>query len=207
MASLDAAACDESVRRNGRRETRHQAWSRNYRQAIRDAGREDFLRHNLHKYDELPVWIAVEVLTFGSLVRLFNLMRPEDRTVIAREFGVKGGGLVGGWLEAINYLRNVAAHHARLWNRSMTYTIRRFNRHQVGPVLEHLAGSVPTDKVYSSLAIAAYLSSAVVQDNVWPRSLLTHVRAFPATASLSPTDSMGFPVNWEHQRLWTGGSS
>ncbi|WP_145804810.1 Abi family protein [Kribbella amoyensis] len=202
IGSLDGSACRELVGRGGRRETRHQIWLRNYDRSLRDAGREDFIRHNLHKYRELPVWIAVEVLTFGALVRLFNLMRPEDRTAIAGEFRVKGGGLVGSWLEAVNYLRNVSAHHARLWNRSMTYKIRRFNRHQVGPGLEHLAGAVPTDKVYSSLAVAAYLSEAVVPDSTWPRALLAHVRTFPVTGNLSPVAGMGFPRDWEVQPLW-----
>ncbi|GAA2833965.1 Abi family protein [Kribbella solani] len=203
VASLDAAACNQAhsrVRAVG--ETRHQVWLRNYQRSVRDASREDFVRHNLHKYDELPVWIAVELLTFGALVRLFNLMRPEDRTVIARELGIKGGGLAGSWLEAINYLRNVAAHHARLWNRSMTYKVRRFNRHQVGSGLAHLAGTVPTDKVYSSLAITAYLLGSLGSDSNWPGSVLDHVRQFPLAPGLSPIESMGFPAAWDGQPLW-----
>ncbi|HET6294972.1 MAG TPA: Abi family protein [Kribbella sp.] len=203
IASLNESVCVQPRRRDRRTsDTRHQVWLSGYERSIRESGQEDFLRHNLHKYEELPVWIAVEVLTFGALVRLFNLMRQEDQTLIARELGVKGGPLLGGWLEAVNYLRNVAAHHARLWNRSMTYKIRKFNQHQVGSDLLHLANQVPIDKVYSSLAVSAYLLRQIDPGNSWPRTLMTHVRKFPAETGMSPTNSMGFPVGWDGQALW-----
>jgi abortive infection bacteriophage resistance protein len=39
---------------------------------------DDYLRHDLHEYDELPIWIAVETMSFGRLVTLFQLLDPVD---------------------------------------------------------------------------------------------------------------------------------
>lgn len=206
VGSLNAKVCDQPYWRDGRNDdTEHEVWLGRYDQLIRDAGKEDFIRHNAHKYDELPVWIAVEALTFGSTVRLFGLLRQDDQTAIARELGVKGGVMLGAWLEAVNYARNVAAHHARLWNRSMTYKVRRFNEHQVGAELAHLAGHTPTEKIYSSLAVTAYLLRSIDPTTNWHLTLRTHVRKFPLETGMSPVDNMGFPDGWEELPLWKGG--
>ena len=40
---------------------------------------------------------------------------------IAKAFGLDGT-VLGSWLHALSYVRNLAAHHQRLWNRA--YTIK-----------------------------------------------------------------------------------
>jgi abortive infection bacteriophage resistance protein len=54
----------------------------------REAKNEDYLRHQLAKYGEpLPIWIAVEFLGFGALVRLYGLLDRRDQNTIAKSSG------------------------------------------------------------------------------------------------------------------------
>ena len=90
VSARNERACGEPARR---REplgpTRHEAWLQRYEQAVAES-REDFLRHNTHKYEELPIGVAVETLTFGAISRLYGLMRQDDQTRIANGLGVRG---------------------------------------------------------------------------------------------------------------------
>lgn len=82
--------------------------------------KEDFIKHNKGKYGHpLPIWIACEVWDFRTLSELYSGMRPEDQDVIARKYGIQSGKTLASWFRSLNYLRNVCAHHSRLWNRNI----------------------------------------------------------------------------------------
>lgn len=203
--SLDSDICRAPVRRNdpGGLDA-FDDWMARYAALQTKARSEDFVRHNLYKYGEpLPVWIAVEFLDMGALVRLYGLLDKRDQNRIAKEVGVSGGPLLAAWLEQINYVRNISAHHSRLWNRTLTYKTRRFNSAQVDPTLQHAAQSEPRDKAYLILAILAYLVRRLDPKANWPLTLRTHLRKFPDLPGLNVHDDMGFPEGWEDLPLWT----
>lgn len=178
-------------------------WMQRYATLQENAKSEDFVRHNLARYGApLPIWIAVEFLDMGALVRLYSLLDKRDQNAIAKEIGISGGPLLAAWLRQINYLRNVCAHHSRLWNRSLTYTTRRFNVNQVEGPLAHAATHEPRDKVYVLLAILAYLVRHLDPKANWPLTLRTHVRKFPDVPAISPEVDMGFPTGWADLPLW-----
>lgn len=120
--------------------TRHAAWLDAHGRDIEAKKSEDLLRHNLAKYEDLPIWIAVETMDFGRCVRLFHILKRADQTRIAAQFGVDDGPLFESWARAMNYVRNVCAHHSRFWNRSLTYSLRKMNDTQVDEPLHHLCG-------------------------------------------------------------------
>lgn len=77
------------------------------------------LEHYLTRYaqPELPPsWVMVEMLTIGQLSHLVgNLSQRRHRTAIARGLGINDPLLVS-WLRTYNRVRNICAHHGRLWN-------------------------------------------------------------------------------------------
>lgn len=181
-------------------------WVEKYESLAHPARNEDYVKHNLAKYGEpLPVWIAVEFLDLGALVRLYHLMERADQNTIAKEVGVAGGPLLGHWLRDLNYLRNVCAHHSRLWNRTLTMKPGKFNPAQVHEPLRHAAQASDESrkKVYVLLAELAYLVRHIDTTSRWPQSgLRTVVRKFPGDGLLSPEKDMGFPDGWEDLDLW-----
>lgn len=204
-ASLDDVACAAPTRHHDPDSPdAFDDWMTRYEALQEHAKAEDFVRHNLAKYGPpLPIWIAVEFLDMGALVRLYSLLDRRDQNKIAKEVGLSGGPLLAAWLRQINYLRNLCAHHSRLWNRSLTYSTRRFNETQVSSNMRHAATHEPRDKVYLVLAILAYLVRHLDPKANWPLSLRTHVRKFPAVPGLDVVQDMGFPDAWDDLPLWT----
>jgi abortive infection bacteriophage resistance protein len=88
------------------------------RQALAEHKNEPFISHFGNKYQEPipPAWVMIEVLTFGTISRLYSQLTTDLQKRIARCFTVDHMILVS-WLKALTELRNSCAHHARLWNK------------------------------------------------------------------------------------------
>jgi abortive infection bacteriophage resistance protein len=97
------------------------AWQKKYLGLVnRSKKKEDFVKHYLSTHGEnLPIWVAVEVWDFGALSQLFAMMKVPDQEKIAAKYGVNDFKVFASWLRSLNHLRNIAAHHSRLWNRNI----------------------------------------------------------------------------------------
>lgn len=183
---------------------RHRLWLEYYETLQDRAAGEDFIKHHLQKYGhDLPIWIAVELLDFGALAGLLSLLDRRDQNLVASAFGVKGGVRVSDWARHFNYLRNVCAHHSRLWNRTLTFRPGRFNTAQVGADLHHALPSQGTGKVYYSLALLAYLVRHVDPRDDFVKAVQEVMQTFPVVDGISPESDMGFISGWATMPLWT----
>lgn len=199
--SLDARRCDR-IRHGGK--TDFDLWMETYGRQENEAKNEDFVRHHRLAYAEsdMPIWVACEFLSFGSLVRLYGLMRDRDQTAVARALGVSNGKRMVSFLHSMSYVRNVCAHHSRLWNRQLTVTLPKFYDSEVGPDLHHLASRPVGMKVYPTLAVMAYLVRNIAPHSRWPIRLTEEVKKFPRVPQLSPAEDMAFPDGWSQLPLW-----
>ena len=66
-----------------------------------------------------PVWVLKEFLTFGASSRIYQSLSGPIRTGIAAGFGVGSDRVFTSWVECLVDLRNVCAHHDRLFNRNL----------------------------------------------------------------------------------------
>lgn len=77
------------------------------------------LEHYLTTYGtpELPAsWVMMEMLTIGQLQRLFSNIRDRRwKSDVARSLGLQAPVLES-WLKTYVRIRNICAHHGRLWN-------------------------------------------------------------------------------------------
>lgn len=96
--------------------TQHQVWLAKYQSMLYRARKEPFVLHHKQQYGSLPVWVAVEVWDFGLLSKLFAGMQHTDQQQIATLYGAPDGEAFAQWLRSLNFIRNVSAHHSRLWN-------------------------------------------------------------------------------------------
>lgn len=88
---------------------------------------DEFLKHfarNYKDFPNVPIWMLTEVMSMGALSRLYKGMRNdtkagfEDKQLIANESSMHYKQLQD-WLHVLTYVRNVCAHHSRLWNREL----------------------------------------------------------------------------------------
>lgn len=166
--------------------------------------KEQFTTHYREKYGgPLPLWISIEVWDFGMLSKLVGGMAVADQQQLASHFGISRRPLLPSWLRAINHIRNVAAHHSRLWNRSPA-------DQPIPPkpgefaLLEHLAGDVfAHSRLYAVAAIIQHLLRTIDPNAAleWANRLKAHFATFPVIPGVVVGNS-GFPARWETLELW-----
>lgn len=96
--------------------TAHREWLERYAKLLDRSRRVPFVEHYLDKYGRLPIWVSTEIWDFGLLSRMFGGMYRNDQQAIAAKYGAADGPAFAGWLRGLNFIRNVSAHHSRLWN-------------------------------------------------------------------------------------------
>ena len=159
--------------------------------------REEFVEHFRRTYDAsagLPLWMAVEVMTFGNMLTLFRLMKKQDKQVIAKSFG-SNEHVFESWLTNLNYVRNICAHHGRLWNRQLA----------VNPLIpdkdvkwHETAYPVNPNRIYSTLCILKSLLDVIVPQSNWRSRFYSLLAEFPMIHRIS----MALPDDFENSAIW-----
>lgn len=164
-----------------------------------------FIDHFEAKYGRpLPVWVMTEILSFGTLATLFSGMKQNSRERLAVSYRIVDdqylgdGSTMTNWINHLRYIRNVCAHHSRLWNRNITS--------QLGAPpkgvkeLAHLSNA-DRSRVYSSLAVIAYLLDKIQPQHPWRLEIVQFCREGARKNGVN-LKAMGFPNGWEHLDLW-----
>lgn len=164
--------------------------------------KEDFVRHYQQKYGEpFPIWVAVELWEFGMLSTFYHGMKVDDATQIAAKYGLPGWQLMQSWLRSVNFVRNVAAHHSRLWNKNLVDQPKLPTRGQVHGFDALVDQPAVASRLFVVLCILLHFMRIVSPNSTWPSRLRTHLENFPVVSKLSLAD-MGFPPDWRDQPLW-----
>jgi abortive infection bacteriophage resistance protein len=201
-SALDARACSVIRARNGETSDAFELWLKTYRVCIRQAENETYVQHFKSKYDgELPVWVATELMSFGNLLTLFELLDKKDAKHISDELQIASPRLLLGYLKALNVLRNHCAHIGRVWNRSTVYPPARPPVGQTPSTLQHLDQCDP-DRLYLLASLCAHFVARINPATNWPRQFATVVKKFPETHGMTATNMMGFPIGWSDLPLW-----
>jgi abortive infection bacteriophage resistance protein len=181
--------------------TKHAEWLTKHNQLI-NRSKEDFVEHYKSKYGmPLPIWVAIELWDFGLLSTFYQGMTVVDKDNIASKYNIPNGQIMESWLRCLNYVRNVVAHHNRLWNRNLIDQ-PKLAKEGVMPDFDLLVGnSRATSRVYVVLCILAHFMKHVCPRSHWQRRVIYLIQSFPSTVHISVKD-MGFPENWEQQRFW-----
>jgi len=149
-----------------------------------------------HKYDDAfpPSWMTMEVTSFGTLSMLYKLLKPSlTKRKIANYYGVSDS-VFESWLHSIVYVRNICAHHSRLWNK--TLRIRPLFPRKVNDPF--ISASVRSDRLYYVLCVIQYLLLKVNPNTTFPARLKALFAEFPDV----DISAMGFPKDWENETLW-----
>jgi Abortive infection bacteriophage resistance protein len=153
-------------------------WLQNHAQLI-SRSREEFILHAKEKYGlPVPIWVACEVWDFGTLSRLFKGMLPEQQTVIARKYDIEKGETLESWLRCLNYLRNVCAHHSRLWNRNMIEQPKQEGLKDIKYIHKRLS-SHSVARPFLQFCLVQHLLSKINPNSTWWNRLLDLLDVFP----------------------------
>jgi abortive infection bacteriophage resistance protein len=176
----------------------HKTWLVQINEEIKRS-RERFIEHFKNKYQgypNLPVWMATEVLSFGSLSILFKGLKNEDKREIARIYNLHPKTLAN-WLHFLTYVRNICAHHSRLWNKELAIKpkIDSINELWLPPI------TTRNDRSYIILLIIKELLKVTTNGKDWTISSEHLLKPILEKYNWAH-ESMGIPPNWLQHPLW-----
>lgn len=161
---------------------------------------EIFIEHYRTHYDVPalpPIWAACEIMSFGQLSIWFkNLKRRADRNAIARIYGIDEAILVS-FMHHLTHIRNLTAHHCRLWNRRVVVSMRiPMSPKDIVPQFNTKADR----NIYNTIVMLAYLLKLISPGTSWPVRMVKLIEEYVP----DNTAPMGFPDNWRELQLWKG---
>ncbi len=161
--------------------------------------REIFAQHFWDKYGDyhkcLPLWMATEVAPLGRTLTMFRGLRSSLKKAIADIYGIPGIVLES-WFSSLNVIRNICAHHGRLWNKELGYKpiIPEKNKAPEwhNPVV------IENNRIFSILTIIKYMLNIIAPQSDWPNRLNQLLDEYPDI----PLPNMGFSDNWQDCPIW-----
>jgi len=162
---------------------------------------EVFIQHYCNKYDtpiNPPSWMSVEVMYFNHLSRICTgLKLRADINGIASYFALPPKTFCS-WLHTINYIRNICAHHARLWNRDMNIVPEKL---AFSKSLDWVSSpdTVKRSKLYYFLCMLNYMLQTANPTSTFKHRIKDLLTEYQEVASLN---AMGFQPDWMNEKMW-----
>ena len=161
-----------------------------------ERSKDDFIIHFKKKYANSypPSWMIAEILTFGSLSRIFKGLNQKSlQKKIAQKVGLNSNVLES-WMLSLAGLRNLCCHHSRLWNRALPLSVISPKKAQYS----WLTIEIDNSRTFFRLCMIKYLLFSVSPNNSFKSKLLELLEQYPTI----DINAMGFPKDWENQPLW-----
>lgn len=143
-----------------------------------------------------PVWMAMELMTFGKLVRMFTNLKdnPEKKAIAA--FFNQPVVILESWLLSINYLRNCCAHHNRVWNRKLPLKPKLPSRERYRFLRQ--INEDTNRQLFGVASCMLYMLQAISQAESFRRKIHTLFFDFPSIN----LGYMGFHPDWMVESIW-----
>lgn len=165
--------------------------------------KEVFIRQHYQKYHadsrRPPAWKTLEVVSFGLLSKLYGNLGShiESKDTIAKEINTVNHTFLRTWLQSLSQIRNICAHHGRLWNKNLPGRPKLLPRPPapwltlVPPVSQHHA-------LYVHVCCMKYLLDAISPGHRFTLKLKTLFCKYPSV----DLDALGFSKIWDKEPLW-----
>lgn len=161
---------------------------------------ELFLKKYASKYTEErfpPSNMALELLSFGKMTKLYEgLKNDQGKQSIASYFGLPSA-LLSSWLKYLSGVRNICAHHGRLWNRGITANRPILPNREKYKFVGSMNDRFDTS-YYGAAAIIDRLLRSFNDQNTFIAKLVTLIDEHPLVNPLN----MSFPPDWRENAVW-----
>ena len=180
---------------------KHAKWHQNLEQETKRSS-EIFVNHfrvSYREFPDLPIWAATEVMSFGALSRMISGLWKRDRKEIANQYSLSPKQL-SSIVHHFVYVRNLCAHHCRLWDRRLTIKADLPNGSEWQP-----PEVLSNERIWSTLLLVRW----ILQRNThfsdistqWRDKVSELVKSPPGVKD--PNLQMGLPPNWEAHSIWS----
>lgn len=146
----------------------------------------EFVKHYNSKYGgKFPLWVVMELFSFGTLAFFYKDMHSADKKALANDYYGCSASELDNWIFCLNELRNYCAHYNRLYG-------NRF------PVLPKTPGNFEpelSDDVFGYIIVMKQLYHD--KKNWDERVVKPIVRMIRKNMDAVRLSDLGFPDDWE----------
>lgn len=163
--------------------------------------------HYMTQHGYLPLWVLVDVLTFGKITNFYNNMKPVDKTIVARKFKLQPDELFK-YMEMLGLARNKCAHDERFFDirfrrRIHTKSIQNFNRLGIVAEPDGSYNHGTNDAYAIAIMFALLLSKTELNEFITAmKGAFSKLERQLAVISIDDVmQEMGFGSNWKNLTL------
>ena len=174
---------------------------------IKKNDKAPFIKSFYSKYSDKfpPYWIVLQLLTFGTISKIYSSLHYEDRKEISKKLNLNEAFLNRN-LKALAHIRNICAHYGRLWNtkNSLTPANIKFNKIEQNNIYNYI---FHTGTFNNRTIFPVFYTIALFLVNLYPKSKWVYpvskkIEEYQEkTNNLISFEKMGFPKNWEQLPL------
>lgn len=155
--------------------------------------KEIFVKSFFNNYIEcnLPVWMMIETVSFGTISKIYKNLYQKQRAEVIKELDIPAN-VFESWLHSLIYVRNICAHHSRLWNKILGI------KPLIPRKIPHFK-EISNNKIFIILSILQYLLIKIDDEELQLKNnILSLLKEFPNIS----IENMGFTQNWQDLALW-----
>lgn len=167
-------------------ENEHKKMLSHFERNVNQNNRIPFVKHHIIKYDgNFPIWVAIELFTFGMIWNLYKNLQRSYKKGIATYFNT-GVIQLESWIECVSYLRNLSAHNMRLYNFNIQKTPKKGKK--------NFSDFIHSYKVYDILYVMQFL---VPDKSEWNNYILQNIEdLLNEYSEYIDISCYGFKQNW-----------
>lgn len=178
---------------------------------------EKFINHFKENYGttDLPLWSVVEILSFGSVSKIFTAMKQSDKIQVCQNLPINHK-IFKRWMHSLTILRNICAHHSRAWNRELRVpfaipsnnylfdplrkiTKNKFKEEINGELIYENKEFDNNNSIFFALSVIKYLFDNIGEEV----DFVSEIKKLMATHPNIDLNAMGFIDGWENLDIWS----
>ncbi len=168
-----------------------------------ERSKDTFIKDHLKRYNTdtrfPPAWKTLEVATFGNLSKLYGNLKSTVRSKdeIAAELNTINHTYLPSWLQSIAQIRNICAHHGRLWNKNLPGRPKLLSK-PPAPWLTTVPAGSQHHMLYIHICCMKYLLDVISPGHHVVPKLVELFNKYPNV----DLNALGFPATWQSEPLW-----
>lgn len=151
-----------------------------------ERSKEIFIAHHNSRYEGVfPIWVAIEVTSFGQLSKIYSNLKTNDQEDLANLYS-NNRLYIRNWFYVLSTLRNICAHFGRLYNRHLPIHLKlsKNDRGKIGH----------GNTIFSAI----YVVSKILGEKDLLNSFITDLSALiEGYDDVIELNRIGFPDNWK----------
>ena len=146
-----------------------------------------------------PSWKTLELSSLGGLSKLYGNLKNNigSKNEIAEHFGAVNHTYLPSWLLSISQIRNICAHHGRLWNRNLPGTPKLL-KSPPHPWILNVPQRSEFGHLYIHLCIIKYLLDRASPGHHFSGKLKALLVKHPHIDE----SALGLKKKWREEPLW-----